>query len=166
MTPFSRSARHVIRRILKIRPLLIVAFVLLWTFHFSFGMFTHYHPEYVHAHDGELQAHAHGGHFHSLELDTLVRFIDSGEAPLRPGATHHHSESLPGSDAESAQYDFNPSGVTKVVQLTVEFHPGTTAIAFTPTKTKKFNSLLISSDTSRNLQLPQSFSERSPPLRV
>ncbi len=155
-----------IRRLLKTRPALVIAFVLLWTFHFSFGMFTHYHPEYVHAHDGELQAHAHGGHFHSLELDTLARFIDSGEPPLRPGATHHHSESLPGSDTETAQYDFNPSGVTKVVQLTVKFHPDAAVVAITPAKTKKYDSLLISSTPHRNLLVLQSFVERSPPLSV
>ena len=155
-----------IRRFKTIRPALTFGFVLLWTFHFSFGMFTHYHPEYVHAHDGELQAHAHGGHFHSLELDTLARFIDSDEAPLRPGETHHHSESLPGSDTETAQYDFNKSGVTKVFKLALEFHPDATAVSFTPAETKIFYSLLISSDTSRLLLLPHNHSERSPPLRV
>ena len=153
-------------RFTKNRPALIVAFVLLWTFHFSFGMFYHYHPEYVHAHDGELQAHQHGGHFHSLELDTLARFIDTGEAPLRPGKTHHHSESLPGSDTESAQYDFNPSGVTKVVKLAVKFHPDATMADITPAKIKTYDSLLISSDPHRNLLVLQSFVERSPPLRV
>ncbi len=155
-----------IRRILKTRPALMVAFVLLWTFHFSFGMFTHYHPEYVHAHDGELQAHAHGGHFHSLELETLARFIDTGEAPLRPGKTHHHSESLPGSDTESAQYDFNPSGVTKVVKLAWDINLNATVANITPAKIKPYDSLLISSTLHRNLLALQSFSERSPPLRV
>ena len=155
-----------IRRFKNINPALTFAFVLLWTFHFSFGMFTHYHPEYVHAHDGELQAHAHGGHFHSLELDTLARFIEPDHQPLRPGETHHHSESLPGSNAESAQYDFNTSGITKVVQLAVEFHPGATAVSFTPADIKKPHILLTSSDSSRLLLLPQSFIERSPPLRV
>jgi hypothetical protein len=158
----------VIRRFTKNRPALMVAFVLLWTFHFSFGMFTHYHPAYAHAHahDGELQAHEHGGHFHSLELDTLARFIDSDEPPLRPGETHHHSESLPGGDAESVQYDFNQTGVTKVIKLALEFQPDATAVAFSPAENEKFNFLLISSDTSRLLLLPQSFIERSPPLRV
>ena len=155
-----------IRKFKSIRPALTFGFVLLWTFHFSFGMFTHYHPEYVHAHDGELQAHAHGGHFHSLELDTLAHFIDSDEAPLRPGETHHHSESLPGSDTETAQYDFNKSGITKVVKLALEFHPDTTVTNIAPEKIKKFNSLLFSSESSRLLLQPQSFSERSPPLRV
>ena len=155
-----------IRRFKTIRPALTFGFVLLWTFHFSFGMFTHYHPEYVHAHDGELQAHAHGGHFHSLELDTLARFIDSDEAPLRPGETHHHSESLPGSDTETAQYDFNKSGVTKVFKLALEFHPGATAVAFTPSNLKHSHSQKIAPDPNRTLLLPQSFIERSPPLRV
>ncbi len=155
-----------IRRFKIIRPALTFAFVLLWTFHFSFGMFTHYHPEYVHAHDGELQAHQHGGHFHSLELDTLARFIDSGDQPLRSGETHHHSESLPGSDAETAQYDFNTSGITKVVQLAVEFQSVATPANIVSADTKILKSLLISSDTSRLLLLPQSFIERSPPLRV
>ena len=154
-----------IRRFKTIRPALTFGFVLLWTFHFSFGMFTHYHPEYVHAHDGELQAHAHGGHFHSLGLDSLARFIDSDEAPLRPGETHHHSESLPGSDSETAQYDFNKSGVTKV-NLSVDFQLDSTVANFAPEKIKKFTSLLISSDTSRLLLLPHNHSERSPPLRV
>jgi hypothetical protein len=158
----------VIRRFTKNRPALIVAFVLLWTFHFSFGMFTHYHPAYAHAHvhDGELQAHEHGGHFHSLELDTLARFIDSDESPLRPGETHHHSESLPGGDAESVQYDFNKSGITKVVKLSIDFNLLTTPVHIVPADTKILNSLLTSSDTSRLLLLPQSFIERSPPLRV
>jgi len=155
----------VIRRFTHIRPALIFAFVLLWTFHFSFGMFYHYHPEYVHAHDGELQAHQHGGHFHSLELENLARFVDSDEAPLRPGETHHHSEGLPGSDTESAQYDFNKSGVTKI-KLAVDFHFDAPVAAITPAKIKKFNSLLHSTDTGRILLLPQSFSERSPPLRL
>ena len=155
-----------IRRFTHSRPALTVAFVLLWTFHFSFGMFTHYHPEYVHAHDGELQAHQHGGHFHSLELDTLARFIEPDAQPLLPGETHHHSESLPGNDAETAQYDFNKSGVTKVVQLAVEFQPSATAVSITPAQTKISHTLLISSDTSRLLLLPQNHSERSPPLRV
>jgi hypothetical protein len=156
----------VIRRFKNIRPALTFAFVLLWTFHFSFGMLTHYHPEYVHAHDGELQAHAHGGHFHSLELDTLVRLIDSDAQPLRPGETHHHSETLPGSDAETAQYDFNQSGVTKVVKLALEFHPDAATVAFTPAELKHSHSQQIASDSSRILLLPQSHSERSPPLRV
>jgi len=156
----------VIRRFKNIRPALMVAFVLLWTFHFSFGMFTHYHPEYVHAHDGELQAHAHGGHFHSLELDTLVRLIEPDAQPLHPGEAHHHSETLPGNDAETAQYDFNKSGVTKVIKLALEFHPDASAVTFTPAELKHSHSQQISSDTSRILLLPQSHSERSPPLRV
>jgi len=146
--------------------MLTFAFVLLWTFHFSFGMFTHYHPEYVHAHDGELQAHAHGGHFHSLELDTLARFIEPDHQPLRPGETHHHSESLPGGDAESAQYDFNSSGITKVVKLAVDFNLFATPVNIVSADTKNSNSLLTSSDASRLLLLPQNHSERSPPLRV
>jgi hypothetical protein len=146
--------------------MLTFGFVLLWTFHFSFGMFAHYHPEYVHAHDGELQAHAHGGHFHSLELDTLARFIEPGEPPLRPGETHHHSESLPGNDAETAQYDFNSSGITKVVKLAVEFHPDTMPTTITLAHLEHSHTQQISSDTNRILLCPQSFSERSPPLRV
>jgi hypothetical protein len=158
----------VIRRFTRNRPALIVAFVLLWTFHFSFGMFTHYHPAYAHAHahDGELQSHEHGGHFHSLELDTLARFIDSDEPPLRPGETHHHSESLPGGDAESVQYDFNQTGVTKVIKLALEFQPDATAVAFSPEDLKYSHCQKISSDSNRRALLPQSFIERSPPLRV
>jgi len=156
----------VIRRFKTICPALTFAFVLLWTFHFSFGMFTHYHPEYVHAHDGELQAHAHGGHFHSLELDTLAHFIEADHQHLLPGETHHHSESLPGSDNQSVQYDFNQSGITKVVQLALEFHPSVTAIAFTPADLQYSHTLQIAPDTSRHLLLPQNHSERSPPLRV
>ena len=155
-----------IRRFKNIRPVLTFAFVLLWTFHFSFGMFTHYHPEYVHAHGGELQAHAHGGHFHSLELDSLARFLDPDEAPLRPGETHHHSESLPGSDSETAQYDFNHSGITKVNKLALEFHPDATAISFAPADLKLSRSQHIVSDPNRTLLLPHSYPERSPPLRV
>jgi len=156
----------VIRRFKTIRPMLTFGFVLLWTFHFSFGMFNHYHPEYVHAHDGELQVHAHNGHFHSLELDTLARFIEPDHHPLRPGETHHHSESLPGSDAKTAQYDFNQSGVTKVVQLAVNSQLDFTAIAFTPAELEHSHTQQIASDTNRILLCPQSFSERSPPLRV
>lgn len=155
-----------IRRFKNIRPALIVAFALLWTFHFSFGMFTHYHPEYVHAHDGQLQAHAHGGYFHSLELDSLARFIEPDTQPLRPGETHHHPESLPGSDAETVQYDFNQSGVTKVVKLAVEFHPCATAVFFTPAELEYSHFQQIASDSNQILLCPQSFSGRSPPLRV
>ena len=156
-----------IRRFKNIRPGLTFAFVLLWTFHFSFGMFTHYHPEYAHAHDGELQAHQHGGHFHSLELDTLAHLIEPDHHhPLLPGETHHHSESLPGGDAESVQYDFNSSGITKVVQLAVEFHPSATTMAFTPADLQHSHTQHIASDSSRLLLLPHNHSERSPPLRV
>ena len=154
-----------IRRTLKIRPALVYGFGLLWAFHFSFGMFHHYHPDYVHAHDGELQAHQHGGHFHSLELEHLARFIDSEEPPLRPGETHHHSESLPGGDAESVQFDSNPSSLPKV-QLAVDFNLNATPVSFSPAQPKNFQTLLHSSDTSRILLCPQSFCERSPPLRV
>ena len=154
-----------ILRILKIRPALVHGFVLLWAFHFSFGMFNHYHPDYAHAHDGELQAHQHGGHFHSLELEHLTRFIDSEEPPLLSGETHHHSESLPGSAAETVQYDPNPSSLPKV-QLAVDFNLSATPVCFTPAQPKIFQTLLHSSDTSRTLLCPQSFSERSPPLRV
>lgn len=146
--------------------MLVVAFVLLWTFHFSFGMFTHYHPNYVHAHDGELQAHEHGGHFHSLELDLLARLIGSEEPPLRSGETHHHSESLPGGDNETAQYDFNSSGITKTVKPALEFQPDATTVTFTPEDLKHPHSQHIVSDSKRILRSPQSFSERSPPLRV
>jgi hypothetical protein len=156
----------VIRRFKHIRPALIFGFVLLWTFHFSFGMFTHYHPEYAHAHDGELQSHEHGGHFHSLELDTLARFLDSDEAPLRPGETHHHSETLPGSDSETAQYDFNHSGITKIIKLVLEFQPDATAVSFTPADLKYFHSQQVISDSNRTLLLLHNHSERSPPLRV
>jgi hypothetical protein len=128
-------------------------------------MFTHYHPDYVHAHDGELQAHQHGGHFHSLELDTLAHLIEPDHQPLRPGETHHHSESLPGNDAETTQYDFNQSGITKV-KPALEFQPVATPVNIVSADTKTLNSLLISSDISRLLLLPQSHSERSPPLRV
>jgi hypothetical protein len=156
----------VIRRFKTIRPGLTFAFVLLWTFHFSFGMFTHYHPEYVHAHDGELSAHAHGGHFHSLELDTLAHFIETDHQHQLPGETHHHSETLPGNDAESVQYDFNSSGITKVVQLAVDFQPVATPVTIFSADTQILNSLLTSSDSSRLLLLPHNHSERSPPLRV
>lgn len=145
--------------------MLTFAFVLLWTFHFSFGMFTHYHPEYAHAHSGELQAHEHGGHFHSLELDALASLIGPNETPLRSGETHHHSESLPGGDAETAQYDFNHSGITKV-KPALEFQPGATPVTFAPEDLKHSSSLHIVSESNRILLLPQSFSERSPPLRV
>lgn len=156
-----------IRRFKTMRPALTLAFVLLWTFHFSFGMFTHYHPEYVHAHDGELSAHAHGGHFHSLELDTLAHLIEPDhQHPLLPGETHHHSESMPGNDAESVQYDFNSSVITKVVKLAVDFQPVATPVAIFSADTKISNSLLTSSDSSRLLLLPDNHSERSPPLRV
>lgn len=154
-----------IRRFKTIRPMLIFAFALFWTFHFSFGMFTHYHPDYVHAHDGELQTHAHGGHFHSLELDTLARLIEPDELPLRPRETHHHSESVPGSDTESVQYDLNQSGVTKL-KLTLEFHPVTMPIPFTPWELEHSHFQKISYDPNRIFLLPQSHSERSPPLRV
>ena len=156
-----------IRRFKNINPTLTFAFVLLWTFHFSFGMFTHYHPEYVHAHDGELQAHAHGGHFHSLELDTLAHLIESDHHhPLLPGETHHHSETLPGNDAESVQYDFNSSVITKVVKLAVEFHPTATPVTLTPADLEHSDTLPTSSETGRLLLLPHNHSERSPPLRV
>lgn len=156
-----------IRRFKNINPTLTFAFVLLWTFHFSFGMFTHYHPEYVHAHDGELASHAHGGHFHSLELDTLAHLIEPDpHHPLLPGETHHHSETMPGGDAESAQYDFNSSGITKVVKVAVEFHPSAALVTFTPAQFEHSQPLLTSSDTSRLLFLQQNHSERSPPLRV
>ena len=154
-----------IRRILKIRPALVYGFVLLWAFHFSFGMFHHYHPDYVHAHDGELQAHQHGGHFHSLELEHLARVVDSGKPPLRPGETHHHSESLPGGDAESVQYDSNPSSLPKI-QLAADFNLSATLVSFSPAQPKIFRTLLHSSDAIRILLGPQSFCERSPPLRV
>ena len=155
-----------IRRFTNKRPALIFAFVLLWTFHFSFGMFTHYHPEYVHAHGGELEAHEHGGHFHSLELDSLAHFFGSDETPLRPGETHHHSESLPGSDSETAQYDFNHSGITKVVKLALEFHPDATIESFIPEDLNNFHSQHIVSSVDRTLLLSHHHSERSPPLRV
>ncbi len=153
------------QKFLKFRPALVYGFVLLWAFHFSFGMFNHYHPDYAHAHDGELQAHQHGGHFHSLELEHLARFIDSGELPLRSGETHHHSESLPGGDAETVQYDSNKSNLPKI-QLAVDFNLSATPVSFSPAQPKIFQTLLHSSDTSRLLLLPQSFCERSPPLRV
>ncbi len=153
------------QRFLKIRPALINGFVLLWTFHFSFGMFYHYHPEYVHAHDGELQAHQHGGHFHSLELEHLARFIEPGKPPVQSGETHHHSESLPGGDAESVQYDSNPSSLPKI-QLAVDFNLNAAPVSIAPAQPKIFKTLLHSSDASRTLLLPQSFSERSPPLRI
>ncbi len=153
------------QRFLKTRPALINDFVLLWAFHFSFGMFNHYHPDYAHAHDGELQAHQHGGHFHSLELEHLARFIDSGELPLRSGETHHHSESLPGGAAETVQYDSNPSSLPKV-QLAVDFNLSATPVALTPATFKQTHSPQNSSDAVRILLCPQSFSERSPPLRV
>ena len=154
-----------IRSFTKSRPALIVAFVLLWTFHFSFGMFYHYHPEYVHAHDGELQAHQHGGHFHSMELEHLARFVDSGIPPLRSGETHHHSESLPGGDAATVQYDSNPSSLPKI-QLAVDFNFSAAPVSIDPAQPKIFKTLLYSSDPGRTLLLPQAFSERSPPLRV
>ena len=153
------------QRFLKIRPALVYGFVLLWAFHFSFGMFNHYHPDYVHAHDGELQAHQHGGHFHSLELEHLARFIDSGELSQRSGETHHHSESLPGSDSESVQYDSNPSSLPKI-QLAVDFNFNAAPVSIAPAQSKIFKTLLHSSDPGRTLLLPQAFSERSPPLRV
>jgi hypothetical protein len=155
----------VIRRFTKSRPGLIVTFILLWTFHFSFGVFNHYHPEYAHAHDGELQAHAHGGHFHSLELEYLAHFVDDDGPPLLPGETHHHSESLPGSDPETAQYDFNSSGITKI-KSAVDFPLDAAPVPFDPAQLKFFQTLQAPSDTGRILLQPQSFIERSPPLRA
>ncbi len=154
-----------IRKFLKFRPALINGFVLLWAFHFSFGISQHYHPDYAHAHDGEVQAHSHGGHFHSLELELLARFIDAGGQPLHPGGTHHHSESLPGSDPETIQYNFNHSGVTKV-KLAVDFNLNAAPVAFHPTQPDRPQSLIISSGIHRVLLVLQSPSERSPPLRV
>ena len=129
-------------------------------------MFTHYHPEYVHAHEGALQSHEHGGHFHSLEVDTLAQLLGSDELPLRSGETHHHSESLPGSDTETAQYDLNQSGITKVVKLGLEFQPVTTAVSFSPADLKYPHFRQVASDFNRAFLLPHNHSERSPPLRV
>ncbi len=154
-----------IRRFLKFRPALITGFVLLWAFHFSFGMFHHYHPDYVHAHDGEMAAHAHGGHFHSLALERLASLIEPGESPLLPGETHHHSESAPGGDPETTQYNFNQSSLPKI-NLAVNFNLDAAPVSFVPVATQNFHTLLHSSDTSRILLFSLSHSERSPPLRV
>ena len=154
-----------IRRFTKSRPALIVTFVLLWTFHFSFGIFQHYHPDYVHAHDSASGPHSHGGHFHSLELERLASFIAPGEHPPRPGETHHHSESLPGGDSETVQYDFNSSGITKV-KVAVDSILDAAPVPFDCEKFDLSQSPIIASGTHRILLYPQSHSERSPPLRI
>jgi len=155
-----------IRRLSNIRPALIYGFVLLWACHFSFGMFYSYHPEYVHAHDGETQTHEHSGRFYSLEMDALANWIKPGHTPLLPGETHHHSEGLPENDAETVQYDINKSSLPKI-QLGLDFNSDATLIFFDPAETKTLHSLLISSPPPRrSLLYLQSFSERSPPLRV
>lgn len=154
-----------IRRFTNSRPVLTLALVMLWTIHFSFGMFLHYHPDYVHAHEGELQAHSHGGHFHSLELEQMARFIDSGEAPLPPGETHHHSESLPGGDNQSVQYDFNKAGITKVKSV-LDFDQSAAVVFHLPADLYYAYHQPVVPDPDRHLWLPHAFIERSPPLRV
>ena len=153
-----------IRRFQNFRPALVYGFALLWTFHFSFGMLQHYHPEYTHGHDGALVAHHHGGHFHSLELDRLAHFFDHGLSPHSHGETHHHSEGMPGSDPESAQYDLNPSSLpeSKVAMASpLDFAP----VIFTREPPASALNLFVSSDTRRTLLWSPAHSERSPPLQ-
>lgn len=154
-----------IRRFLTFRPALIYGFALLWTFHFSFGAFFHYHPEYTHGHTGALESHHHGGHFHSLELDRLAEFLHHSTQPLAGGETHHHSEGLPGSEPESAQYDFNSSSLPEI-KLVLDAPLETASASWTLESLAHLNTLILTSETQRILFLPQSPSERSPPLTL
>jgi len=137
--------------------------VLLWLFHFSIGVFLHFHPSYTHAHTGGLEPHSHGGHFHSQEMEQLAEWIHTKSNPLRAGESHHHDESLPGSDAETVQFEVNrhslPSAkIVLPVQFVLEQESNSELGPF-------FHiSLPLQIDSESNLKFSYSISERSPPL--
>ncbi|NIQ02246.1 MAG: hypothetical protein GWM98_19165 [Nitrospinaceae bacterium] len=153
------------RRNLRSRPKLIFLLALVWTFHFSFGMLFHYHPDYAHAHSGELDSHRHGGHFHSLQMDQLAELLFHENLPLRHGETHHHSESLPGNAAETVQYDFNQSSIPEFKPDAV-YHSGPAQVSATPPQPELYRSSTAFSVLRGNLLLPHPLSERAPPLRL
>ena len=138
------------------------ALIALWLFHFSIGVFLHYHPSYTHAHTGGLEPHSHGGHFHSQEMEQLAEWIHAKSNLLRPGESHHHDESIPGSDAETVQFNVNkhslPSAkivlpVQFVLEQELDSEP---ELPFHISLTHQ-----VSSETV--LKFPSSISERSPP---
>lgn len=115
------------------------ALAVLWLVYFGLGFGLHYHPEYVHAHDSEMNPHEHGGHFHSQEIDRIAEVFHVAHAHEADASTHHHSESAPGSDPESAQYDFNKNSVPPVkfkdplqVVFVQPYHPEPEPIRYRP----------------------------------
>jgi len=137
--------------------------VMLWLFHFSIGVFLHYHPSYTHAHTGGLEPHSHGGHFHSQEMEQLAEWIHTASNPLRPGESHHHDESLPGSDAETVQFQVNKHSLPSAkmvlpVQFVIEQDSN-------PEPRPSYHISLPHQIYSKSiLKFPSSISERSPPL--
>ncbi len=116
-----------------------LALAALWLLYFGIGFGLHYHPEYVHAHDFEMNPHEHGGHFHSQEIDHIAEVFHVEHTHEADPSGHHHSESAPGSDPENAQYDFNKNSVPPLkfkdplqVVLVQPYHPEPELVSYRP----------------------------------
>jgi hypothetical protein len=72
---------------------LTFALVILCGFQFFFLPFIHFHPDNTHSHHTGLLPHHHQGHFHSHELDHLIKSSEASQ-----GEEHHHSDDFDDSD--------------------------------------------------------------------
>ncbi len=96
---------------------------LIWMLGIQFLLFPffHFHPDMVHGHMGELSPHRHGGHFHSPELENLVRGVHSHEAE----ADHSHHP-LEHQGEEHFKIDINKETLTpqkpiKILKVSADF---------------------------------------------
>lgn len=69
------------------------ALVILWGFQFVLLPFTHYHPETVHSHSEDTDAHQHEGRFHSATLEAYAHLVKGHFSNQELDDHFHHSHS-------------------------------------------------------------------------
>lgn len=125
--------------------------------------FVHYHPDNVHAHQGELSPHKHQGHFHSPGFEKLSNVIDPHfpEPVQEDGSPHSHPFSSHGVDFVALDLDKSSLNSGKILKkfkdLQVQSLRGlSTSVSSSP----KILTLL-----NANVKVPIGlFQERSPPV--
>ncbi|WP_282012471.1 hypothetical protein [Nitrospina watsonii] len=146
----------------KPKTLVVHALVLLWAFYFCVGFTFHYHPDYVHAHADELQPHDHTGHFHSHEVEGFAAVINPDASPVLPGETHHHTESMPGSDSETLQLNFNKNSLPPL-KFKVVVHSAIISVASQDSPRIAWHAMQQNVPLNPALHSPLAASGRAPP---
>lgn len=149
-------------RLIKKKKVFIWSLVFFWGFYFFFSPFLHFHPNDIHAHEGELQSHNHQGHFHSHELETLAHNWNLHPGDEQQDQEKHHPHSSTEHDSDKFDLTIENAG------LKYEYHVQTFqhiqlsySSDFFPDTNQKL-SIFVQTDTLP-LYISYPFQERSPP---